>query len=122
MNKDYISVSVNAGNVQIQQGTVTESSQKMMQNDSPFDYAKIDEAIQQILKYESMFYSEFGERTDEVVDVLKSVQLSVEKKDEPSRIKTLLSKAKSLIYEIGKGTTISVLAGGISNLLSSLGV
>lgn len=116
-----ITILGNANNVQIQQGTVNGSSQNIEANESNFDYAKASEAIQQILKFESMFYSEFGDYANEAIEILKSVQFSIEKKEEPSVIKKLSSKAKSFFSGIGKGTTISVLSGVILNLLSNLG-
>ena len=98
--------------VQIQQGTVN-SSQSQSINQG-FDYAEVAEIIQKIKKYDSFLDDEYGENALEIRNKIDEIEYLVQKKENPSRIKTLLSDIKNLSI----GVTGSLIASGIVTLLS----
>ena len=98
--------------VQIQQGTVN-SSQSQSVNQG-FDYAEVAEIIQKIKKYDSFLDDEYGENALEIRNKIDEIEYLVQKKENPSRIKTLLSDIKNLSI----GVTGSLIASGIVTLLS----
>ena len=79
--------------VQIQQGTVN-SSQSQSVNQG-FDYAEVAEIIEKIKKYDSFLDDEYGENALEIRNKIDEIEYLVQKKENPSRIKTLLSDIKS---------------------------
>ena len=98
--------------VQIQQGTVN-SSQSQSVNQG-FDYAEVAEIIEKIKKYDSFLDDEYGENSLEIRNKIDEIEYLVQKKENPSRIKTLLSDIKNLSI----GVTGSLIASGIVTLLS----
>lgn len=98
--------------VQIQQGTVN-SSQSQSVNQG-FDYAEVAEIIEKIKKYDSFLDDEYGENALEIRNEIDEIEYLVQKKENPSRIKTLLSDIKNLSI----GVTGSLIASGIVTLLS----
>ena len=98
--------------VQIQQGTVN-SSQSQSVNQG-FDYAEVAEIIEKIKKYDSFLDDEYGENALEIRNKIDEIEYLVQKKETPSRIKTLLSDIKNLSI----GVTGSLIASGIVTLLS----
>ena len=98
--------------VQIQQGTVN-SSQSQSVNQG-FDYAEVAEIIEKIKKYDSFLDDEYGENALEIRNKIDEIEYFVQKKENPSRIKTLLSDIKNLSI----GVTGSLIASGIVTLLS----
>ena len=98
--------------VQIQQGTVN-SSQSQSVNQG-FDYADVAEIIEKIKKYDSFLDDEYGENALEIRNKIDEIEDLVQKKENPSRIKTLLSDIKNLSI----GVTGSLIASGIVTLLS----
>ena len=98
--------------VQIQQGTVN-SSQSQSVNQG-FDYAEVAEIIEKIKKYDSFLDDEYGENALEIRNKIDEIEYLVQKKENPSRIKTLLSDIKNLSI----GVTGSLIASGIVTLLS----
>ena len=98
--------------VQIQQGTVN-SSQSQSVNQG-FDYAEVAEIIVKIKKYDSFLDDEYGENALEIRNKIDEIEDLVQKKENPSRIKTLLSDIKNLSI----GVTGSLIASGIVTLLS----
>ena len=98
--------------VQIQQGTVN-SSQSQSVNQG-FDYAEVAEIIEKIKKYDSFLDDEYGENALEIRNKIDEIEYLVQKKENPSRIKTLLSDIKNLSI----GVTVSLIASGIVTLLS----
>ena len=97
--------------VQIQQGTVN-SSQSQSVNQG-FDYAEVAEIIEKIKKYDSFLDDEYGENALEIRNKIDEIEYLVQKEN-PSRIKTLLSDIKNLSI----GVTGSLIASGIVTLLS----
>ena len=98
--------------VQIQQGTVN-SSQSQSVNQG-FDYAEVAEIIEKIKKYDSFLDDEYGENALEIRNKIDEIEYLVQKIENPSRIKTLLSDIKNLSI----GVTGSLIASGIVTLLS----
>ena len=98
--------------VQIQQGTVN-SSQSQSVNQG-FDYAEVAEIIEKIKKYDSFLDDEYGENALEIRNKIDEIEDLVQKTENPSRIKTLLSDIKNLSI----GVTGSLIASGIVTLLS----
>lgn len=98
--------------VQIQQGTVN-SSQSQSVNQG-FDYAEVAEIIEKIKKYDSFLDDEYGENALEIRNKIDEIEDLVQKKENPSRIKTLLGDIKNLSI----GVTGSLIASGIVTLLS----
>ena len=98
--------------VQIQQGTVN-SSQSQSVNQG-FDYAEVAEIIEKIKKYDSFLDDEYGDNALEIRNKIDEIEDLVQKKENPSRIKTLLSDIKNLSI----GVTGSLIASGIVTLLS----
>ena len=98
--------------VQIQQGTVN-SSQSQSVNQG-FDYAEVAEIIEKIKKYDSFLDDEYGENALEIRNKIDEIEYLVQKKENPSRIKTLLSD----IIILSIGVTGSLIASGIVTLLS----
>lgn len=98
--------------VQIQQGTVN-SSQSQSVNQG-FDYAEVAEIIEKIKKYDSFLDDEYGENALEIRNKIDEIEYLVQKKENSSRIKTLLSDIKNLSI----GVTGSLIASGIVTLLS----
>ena len=98
--------------VQIQQGTVN-SSQSQSVNQG-FDYAEVAEIIEKIKKYDSFLDDEYGENALEMRNKIDEIEVLVQKEENPSRIKTLLSDIKNLSI----GVTGSLIASGIVTLLS----
>lgn len=98
--------------VQIQQGTVN-SSQSQSVNQG-FDYAEVAEIIEKIKKYDSFLDDEYGENALEIRNKIDEIEYLVQKKENPSRIKTLLSDIKNLSI----GVAGSLIASGIVTLLS----
>ena len=100
--------------VQIQQGTVN-SSQSQSVNQG-FNYDEVAEIIQKIKKYDSFFDDEYGENALEMRNKISEIENLVQKKENPSRIKTLLNDVKNL----SMGVAGSLIASGIVALLSSV--
>ena len=98
--------------VQIQQGTVNSSQSKSV--NQGFDYAEVAEIIEKIKKYDSFLDDEYGENALEIRNKIDEIEDLVQKKENPSRIKTLLSDIKNLSI----GVTGSLIASGIVTLLS----
>lgn len=98
--------------VQIQQGTVNSSQSQSVNQE--FDYAEVAEIIQKIKKYDSFLDDEYGENALEIRNKIDEIEDLVQKKENPSRIKTLLSDIKNLSI----GVTGSLIASGIVTLLS----
>ena len=98
--------------VQIQQGTVN-SSQSQSVNQG-FDYAEVAEIIEKIKKYDSFLDDEYGENALEIRNKIDEIEYLVQKKENPSRRKTLLSDIKN----VSIGVTGSLIASGIVTLLS----
>ena len=93
--------------VQIQQGTINSSqTQSMKQN---FDYDAISDIIGNIKKYDDLFDEEFGDNASDLRERIAIVEELVEKRDNPGKIKMLLTEIKNLAV----GVSGSLIASGI---------
>lgn len=75
--------------VQIQQGT-KDLSQTQTVNQG-FNYDEVKEIVEKIKKYDAFFDDEYGERAPELRNKINEIESLLQKKDEPSKIKMLLS-------------------------------
>lgn len=98
----------NVTGVQIQQGTVNSSQTQTVTQD--FDYGAIAEIIKNIKKYDEMFDAEFGDIALELRERVAKIEELIEKRENPSKIKMLLSELKN----IAVGVTGSLIASGIA--------
>lgn len=93
--------------VQIQQGTVNSSQTQTITQD--FDYGAISDIIENIKKYDGMFDAEFGDKASELREKIAGLEELIEKRENPSKIKMLLTELKNLAI----GVTESLIASGI---------
>lgn len=99
-----------ATGVQIQQGSVG-SSQAQKVN-SHVDFEAINEILEQILKYQSMFESEFGEKSKEILEAINEAKSAIENKDK-SKLKSAWNWLKSVAASASGG----VIAAGIKSII-----
>lgn len=100
--------------VQIQQGTNNSSQKQMLIQD--FDYDKLGKILKQIKKYDSLFDEEYGENAPEIRDKIEEIEMLLQKRENPSRIKILLADIKNLSI----GIAGSLIASGIVELISTV--
>lgn len=113
-NHSGISIYGNATNVQIQQDT-TNSTQTQHIESTTVDFDKAGEIIDRIRTYQSMFDSEFGDRSQELSETLNEASDAIEKK-EHGRLKRAWSSIKAIMENAGG----SLIAAGILEALNSL--
>ena len=94
--------------VQIQQGTVNSSQTQTITQD--FDYGAISDIIENIKKYDGMFDAEFGDKAAELRGKIAGLEALIEKRENPSKIKMLLTELRNLAI----GVTGSLIASGIA--------
>lgn len=94
--------------VQIQQGTVNSSQTQTITQD--FDYGAISDIIENIKKYDGMFDAEFGDKASELRGKIAGLEALIEKRENPSKIKMLLTELRNLAI----GVTGSLIASGIA--------
>lgn len=97
----------NATGVQIQQGTVNSSQTQTVTQE--FDYGAIRDIIENIKKYDGMFDVEFGDKALELRERIARIEELIEKRENPSKIKMLLTELKN----IAVGVTGSLIASGL---------
>lgn len=93
--------------VQIQQGTVNSSQTQTITQD--FDYDAAREIVDNIKKYDGFFEEEFGDKASDLREKINSLEILLEKRENPSKIKLLLTELKNLAV----GVTGSLIASGI---------
>lgn len=103
-----------AKGVQIQQGTNSSSQNQTIIQD--FNYDKVKEVVGQIKKYDSMFDEEYGENAPELRNKIEEIEELLQKRDNPSKIKVLLTEIKNLSI----GVAGSLIASGIVTAISSV--
>ena len=96
-----------ATGIQIQQGT-NKSLQKQTITQE-FNYAKVKEVLEQIKKYDSMFDEEYGEKAPELRNMIEEIEVLLQKRENPSKIKMVLTEIKNLSI----GIAGSLIASGI---------
>jgi hypothetical protein len=95
--------------VQIQQGTVNSSQSQTITQD--FDYGAVSDMIGNIKKYDGLLDAEFGDKAEELREKIASLEELVAKRENPSKIKLLLTELKNLAV----GVTGSLIASGIAS-------
>lgn len=94
--------------VQIQQGTINSSQTQNISQE--FDYEAISKIIENIKKYDGLFDAEFGDKASKLRDRIEGLEKLIEKRDNPNKIKVLLTELKNLAV----GVTGSLIASGIA--------
>ena len=97
--------------VQIQQGTANSSQTQNITQD--FDYGAIGDIIEKIKKYEDLFDAEFGDKASDLREKMDRLEELIEKRENPSKIKILLSEFKNLAL----GVSGSLIATGIAAII-----
>lgn len=100
--------------VQIQQGTNNSSQEQTVMQE--FDYDKLTKILEQIKKYDSTFDNEYGEKAPEIRSKIDEIETLLQKRENPSRIKILLTDIKNLSI----GVAGSLIASGIISLVSAI--
>ena len=98
--------------LQMQQGTNYSSQNQTVSQG--FNYEEVRNIIENIKKYEDSFDSEFKEKANELRDKIQSIENLIEKKENPSTIKYLLTELKNLAI----GVSGSLIASGIAAQIS----
>lgn len=96
-----------ATGIQIQQGT--NNSLQVQTITQEFNYAKVKEVLEQIKKYDSMFDEEYGEKAPELRNMIEEIEVLLQKRENPSKIKMVLTEIKNLSI----GIAGSLIASGI---------
>lgn len=96
-----------ATGIQIQQGTNNSSQEQTIIQE--FNYDKVKEVIEQIKKYDNMFDEEYGEKAPELRNKIEEIEVLLQKRENPSKIKMLLTEIKNLSI----GIAGSLIASGI---------
>lgn len=100
--------------VQIQQGTNNSSQEQTIAQD--FNYEKVKEVLGQIKKYDSMFDEEYGENAPELRSKIEEIEVLLQKRENPNKIKVLLTEIKNLSV----GVIGSLIASGIVAAITSV--
>lgn len=96
-----------ATGIQIQQGTNNSLQEQTITQE--FNYAKVKEVLEQIKKYDSMFDEEYGEKAPELRNMIEEIEVLLQKRENPSKIKMVLTENKNLSI----GIAGSLIASGI---------
>lgn len=94
--------------VQIQQGTVNSTQEQSITGD--FNYEEISEIVSKIKKYNDLFDIEFGDKAEDLRGKINALEMLVEKRENPNKIKLLLVELKDLAV----GVAGSLIASGIA--------
>ena len=96
-----------ATGIQIQQGTNNSLQEQTITQE--FNYAKLKDVLEQIKKYDSMFDEEYGEKAPELRNMIEEIEVLLQKRENPSKIKMVLTEIKNLSI----GIAGSLIASGI---------
>lgn len=105
-----INVSGGTG-IQIQQNTIASNQQQGINTE--FDFDKAQNTIESILRYQTMFEDEFGEKKEELVKAIDSACEAIKQKDHAK-----LKSAWNWIKDVASGVAGGVIAQGIISLLT----
>lgn len=98
-----------ATGIQIQQGTNNSLQEQTITQE--FNYAKVKEVLEQIKKYDSMFDEEYGEKAPELRNMIEEMEVLLQKRENPSKIKMVLTEIKNLSIGIaGSLIALGILA------------
>lgn len=96
-------------NMQIQQGTTNSTQTQTITTSETLDFEAVAEFVAKIKRYDDHFNEEYGQQAMEVREKLEEISTLVQKKENPSKIKSLLIELKNLSV----GVTGSLVATGI---------
>lgn len=97
--------------IQIQQGAVNSSQEQTINQGA--DYETAVKIVEQIRKYDALLDNEFGENASELRSKVDELAELVEKKNNPSKVKIILTEIKNLAL----GVSGSLIASGLLTLL-----
>lgn len=109
MNNNINNFYGNVSNMQIQQGTTNSNQTQNITVTETIDFDKVGEFIANIKKYDAILENEYGGQAIEVREKLQEIETLVQKRENPSRIKFLLTELKNLSV----GVAGSLIATGI---------
>ena len=104
-----------ATGIQIQQGTNNSLQEQTITQE--FNYAKVKEVLEQIKKYDSMFDEEYGEKAPELRNMIEEMEVLLQKRENPSKIKMVLTEIKNLSIGIAGSLIASVILATIAPVL-----
>ena len=100
--------------LQIQQGNQTATQTQIIEQ-SEFDYEDVQKIIQEIKRNDIELEGIYGEKVNQVRELLSEVALLAEKKKEPNKIKECLF----LLKDLSIGVSGSLIASGIVSMISA---
>ena len=100
--------------VQIQQGTNNSLQEQTVMQE--FDYDKLTKILEEIKKYDITFDTEYGEKAPELRSKIDEIEILVQNRENPSRIKVLLADIKNLSI----GVAGSLIASGIISIVNAI--
>lgn len=111
-----LSIQGSVSGSQIQQGTM--NSTQTMEIVNSFDYAEVLDALNKIKRstQNEDFDMDFGEKSVEIKQIIDNTLSMIETKEEPTKIKKMLSTLKDLAV----GVSGSLIASGICGLITQL--
>jgi hypothetical protein len=101
-------------NVQIQQGTTNSNQTQTMPT---MDFDKVMEFVSKIKNYDSSLEVDYGEKASNVREILDEIEILLQQRDNPSKIKKLLSTLKELSIGVSGGIIASAIVDGIKCLI-----
>lgn len=110
-----VSISGNAQNVQIQQGSDNSTQSQNQRTDFDFDAAQ--KVIDEILKYQPMFAGEFGDKSQDIIDAIDEAKAAIIARDQ-GRLKNAWNWIKNAMASAAGG----ILTNGISALLNQVNI
>lgn len=104
-------------NMQIQQGTTNSMQTQTVTSSDTMDFGAVAEFIAKMKRYDSHFDEEYGQQSKEVREKLEEISILVQKKENPSKIKSLLLELKNLSVGVSGSLIATGIAQGINELL-----
>lgn len=102
-------------NMQMQQGTVNSTQTQTIATEF-VDFEKVAQFVEKVRKYDSLLENEYGEQATEVREKLDEISVLVQKKENPGRIKALLTELKNLSVGVGGSLIATGIIEGIKLL------
>ncbi len=113
MKTNNITFNGSVNNIQIQQNT---SNSEQVSNSLSINYEEIRKILQEIVKLQDDFISEFPDFKDEFCEAVSTAIKETEVQENPSKIKKALLKIKDFAINV----TESLAASGILALINSI--
>ena len=117
MGNNTTNIFGNANNIQLQQGTFNSSQTQTIISEEPLDYEKIIEFTNNIKRYNSILDDEFGNSAVELREKIVDIESLAKKRENPSKIKSLLNELKNLAVGAGGSLIATGIIEGIQRLI-----